>query len=196
MAKAVRPTATDGKAPTPQTWWQWLLVYPALVGLLLTAVPQWVTVVQAWFEDIPSAQLAEAKRQSELWKDNLDCTSAPMEFFSNPDNIKVDATICKSGDVFVRIFTPDNKGRYYWVDIETLLNSSMVSNSIFAAYASEAITAPMLMAQSSFVMCQRFLDQRYLLRVLNVGGACFDETVDTFTGAVVSKSASQCRQTC
>jgi hypothetical protein len=48
----------------------------------------------------------------------------------------------------------------------------------------------------AFVMCQRFINERTLLRVINANGACFDEVVDTFTGQIVSRNPSQCRQAC
>ena len=173
------------------------MLYPTLLIALLTAVPEWMKLAEAWESDIPADKLDKAQQQSDLWKKNLQCTTSPMDFFANPANVKVDATICESGDVFVRVFTPDNKGVYYWVDINSLIQTASNFELVTTAQAS---SYPHLLkvqsARSSYVMCQRFLDDRNLLRVVNVGGDCFDEVVDTFTGQVTSQNPSQCRESC
>ena len=187
------------KSRPPQHWWQWLLIYPTVLIALITAVPEWLKIVEGWRADIPAAQLEEARRQHELWKRNLECTLRPMELFLSPTNLKVDATVCVSGDVFVRIFTPANEGRFHWVDVNHLVLSARDERSGFlSAFAQERSAAERAREgiKDSFVMCQRFLDDRNLLRVINAEGRCFDETVDTFTGLVTARVEAICRETC
>jgi hypothetical protein len=120
-----------------------------------------------------------------------------MDFFQNPDNVKVVATICDSGDVFVRVFAPGNKNAYYWVDVEGLLKTASYPELITSAQAASLPNIVKVQApRSSVVMCQRFLDNRNLLRVVNVAGECFDEVVDTYTGQVTSRNQSECRNSC
>jgi hypothetical protein len=187
-------TKPEAKVATPQAWWQWVLLYPALAIALITAVPQWLGAVQR----LTGNPNAEEEQNKKLWSKNLECTGEPMDFFINPENIKVAATICRSGDVFVRIFPPDNLGDFYWVDIKSILGKSSDSDSLSTASVSESVNVPTaLSAKSSYVMCQRFVDDRHLLRVVNVGGgSCWDETVDTYTGAVIERKESQCREAC
>ena len=45
-------------------------------------------------------------------------------------------------------------------------------------------------------LCQRFLDERMLLRNVQIGGSCFHETLDTYTGIVVSREQVPCSNTC
>jgi hypothetical protein len=174
-----------------------MLLYPTLLIALLTAVPEWVRLAKSWESNVPADKIDKAEKQTELWKKNLECTTAPMDFFANPSNIKVDATICESGDVFVRVFTPDDKGVYYWVDIESLIQTA---SNLELFTTAQAFSQPYILnvqsARRSYVMCQRFLDERNLLRVVNVGNECFDEVVDTYTGQVTSRDRSQCRENC
>lgn len=189
----------DAKPASPRRRWWRFLAYPVLLILLIalaTAVPQWISYAEAWKEGLSVAQLEAGRRQSELWQKNQSCANAPDRFFVTPNNVKVDATICKSGDIVVQVIPPNDNGRYYWVDLEKLSSRVVLAKLLsLDAYAGEAPKATVL-AQASFIMCQRFLDQRMLLRVLNEGGSCVDEVVDTYTGIVQSRNASQCRSSC
>jgi hypothetical protein len=54
------------------------------------------------------------------------------------------------------------------------------------------------LAQQGFAitLCQRYLDDRMLQRHVQVGGACFNETLDTYTGIVVSRKQVPCNNSC
>jgi hypothetical protein len=198
--------ASDTGGAGPRQWWQWLLLYPTLGIALLTAVPEWMKLAEAWKSNISADQLSQAEKQKELWEKNLKCTTTPMQFFENTNKVKVDATVCESGDVFVRVFAPGDKNAYYWVDVDGLLQTASYPGLISSAQAAslpnsaQAASFPNIVkvqaSQTSFVMCQRFVDNRNLLRVLNVEGQCFDEVVDTYTGQVTSRNPSTCRDSC
>jgi hypothetical protein len=186
----------------PRTWWQWLLIFPTFAIALVTAVPQWAQMAQNWRSDIPLNEIDAAKAQSALFKKNLSCTTAPMDsFYITPKKVKVDATICASGDVYVRMITPENAAFVHWVEVDKAPNSeisSLFSSEAFASETTEYTIAQNLPQDTSqgSVICQRFLDDRNLLRVVSLNGACFDEVVDTFKGITVSQTASECRSTC
>ena len=44
----------------PKSWWQWILVYPALALALITALPDWLERIEAWQVNIEKDKLAEA----------------------------------------------------------------------------------------------------------------------------------------
>jgi hypothetical protein len=189
--------APDAGGAGPRRWWQWLLLYPTLGIALLTAFPEWIKLVEAWKSNLSTDQLVQAEKQKELWEKNLKCTTTPMQFFENTHKVKVDATVCESGDVFVRVFAPDNRNAYYWVDVDGLLQTASYPGLVSSAHAASLPNIVKVQAsQTSFVMCQRFVDNRNLLRVLNVEGQCFDEVVDTYTGQVTSRNPSECRDSC
>jgi hypothetical protein len=191
-----------GQDQLPKTWWQWVILYPAVFLAIITAVPQWVQLALNWNNDIPLEKIEAAKSQSALFKKNLTCTTAPLDaFYLTPKNVKVDATICASGDVFVRMITPENAKSFYWVDVDKVVNTevgSIFTSQAFAAELPEYTIAQNLPQDTSqgLVICQRFLDDRNLLRVVNLNGACFDEVVDTFMGVTVSQVPSLCRSAC
>ncbi|HEV2747879.1 MAG TPA: hypothetical protein VGW34_11345, partial [Allosphingosinicella sp.] len=49
---------------------------------------------------------------------------------------------------------------------------------------------------SATVVCQRFLDDRMLLRHISTPEGCFDETVDTLNGETVKRTQVPCRTSC
>jgi hypothetical protein len=225
MSSPAKKKITADEELPPKTWWQWVILYPALFLAIVTAVPQWVQMAASWKSGISTKELADAKElaaakdqtakelaaakdqtakeQSALWSKNWSCsTSAPLDsFYVNPKNVSVDAYVCASGDVFVRMISPEKKGSFYWVDADKVLDShvaSMFTSQAFAAELTEYSIAQNSLQDTSqgSIMCQKFLDDRNLLRVVNVNGTCFDEVVDTFMGVTVSQTPSQCRSTC
>lgn len=210
---SARPVAAP-TTPEPARWWQWILLYPALGISLLTAAPQWFDKAQsAWAGT--KVPLEDAEKQSKLWRRNLTCAAAPFNWHNNPSNVKVDATICDSGDIFVRAATPANGQFFKWVPIEEIVQSPPVGGNplIPTAQAStgtpgwrtleltrEARSTPALplirVQQQGNVICQRFIDQRMLLRHVQTPQGCFDEVVDTYNGAVVRRTQVPCRQGC
>ena len=46
------------------------------------------------------------------------------------------------------------------------------------------------------VICQRFIDQRMLVRRVQTPQGCFDEIVDTFNGQVVRRNQVPCAPQC
>ena len=99
-------TEADGAKGGPSKWWQWVILYPTLAISFLSAAPQWVDKAQAMFNGVEDRGWDEAKQQQDAWRANLTCSAAPFDWYSTPENLKVDATICNSGDIFVRVATP------------------------------------------------------------------------------------------
>lgn len=61
--------------------------------------------------------------QNELWAKNLECSLAPSDPITTPDGGSIDVTICKSGDVLIRV-TKDDKGYYQWVEYNFILQNN------------------------------------------------------------------------
>ena len=53
----------------------------------------------------------------------------------------------------------------------------------------------MHLAQTATVLCTR-MDGRYLTRRVQTPEGCFDEVIDTYTGAVVSRKSAPCEAQC
>ena len=209
----------------PRSWWQWILVYPTLALALSTAAPEWLERIEAWQVNIEKDQLAEANRRNSFFRANIDCLAAPFDWVETPDSVRVDATICDSGDLLLRVEAPETMPFLHPVRIGDIVSAQTASldgtlDAIAASFAAHAATQPlnsslntatkllqsrpqpeseagMQLAQSvAVVLCQKFIDDRTLLRHIRVGSQCFDERVDTLTGQILAKDPTSCRSTC
>ena len=181
----------------PQQWWQWFLLYPVLITSLIAAIPTYVEAFKSAKYDVPYGQASNAKEQDDLWKTNLTCASAPLDPLLTAHNIEVDATICKSGDVLVKIFSPDGKRFYKWVAVNKVIREqSGIGWVINDAYASSEQTN-IFLALNGTIICQKYLGPGRVLRRVSVSGqGCFDEVVNTYTGVVESTTPVSCDPQC
>lgn len=194
----------DGAKGGPTKWWQWVIIYPTLAISILSAAPQWVDKGQALFNGVKDRGWEEAKQQQDAWRANMTCSAAPFDWYSTPENLKVDATICNSGDIFVRVATPRQGNFYQWVllnqivkEKETAALPSLISRAHAGGDVSWRPEGSERVAQNAQVICQAFMpDGRTLKRHVNAGGVCFDEFVDTYSGQVTRRDQVPCRTTC
>lgn len=206
-AAGVEETLPDAKQP--KRWWQWILLYPTLAISLLTAVPQWWDRSLAIYHNTRGSSFAAAEKQQEMWRRNLSCSALPFDWYQNPNNIKVDAVICKSGDVFVRASTPESQSFYQWIPLDDVVQQQ--KGSALEASANAAVPSrltrtlvmesdakpPIVLAQmQAVVVCQRFLDQRYLLRHVRTPAGCFDDVIDTLSNVRTQHISVPCRSSC
>lgn len=223
-ASPAAPVAPATEGPfRPKTWWQWLLLYPAFALALLTAVPDWIDRGLAVIKGIQDDRLSIAIERNRLFSRNLSCTGAPYQWYREPTSGRViDATLCPTGDLFVRVLVPDETSQLAtvidgqrfreaaeFISIDKVVEQSerQVALGLFSMVA-DAATLPqsrppvpegdLILAQDQFalVICQKFTDERMLLRHIQVEGQCFDEMVDTYTGVTASRVPVPCRSTC
>jgi hypothetical protein len=206
---------TAGKPAEPQQrWWQWILIYPTLGVSLFSAAPQWVDQLKAAYYEVRNDSYELALRENALWKKNLSCATAPYAWYENPKDVRVDATICNSGDVFVRASSPGGQEVTKWVAVEDMFPSasegSGEGSGLIPAAKAATIEPGRMQAgsedfadfstnqyQNVFVICQRFVDGRMLLRHVRAeNGICYDELIDTFNGSLAKRTQVTCRQSC
>ena len=195
--QAKSPVSTS--QPVPRKWWQWALLYPTLIVSLLAAIPTITEAYKSIILGVGFGKSEEALEQRRLWERNLDCAQSPYDYLKTASNYQVDATICISGDVLVRVVTPDNNRRYKWVAVaEFAPQRSSSFNLIGSAFANESDEALMLTQLGGIqTICQRFLDQVMLLRRVSVPGqGCWDEIVNTLNGMVVRRNPAPCNPQC
>jgi hypothetical protein len=220
------PTPAAEPAFRPRTWWQWILLYPAVGLALVSAVPGWVDSFGGILQGVMNAKYSELQERHALFVRNGECLSAPIQWYREPRAGRViDATLCPTGDIFVRVLVPDDgsqlatvidgqrfRERSDFVSLDKFVSEAdrFAAADLFGMTA-HAATLPQSTPQISLsaqgdlvpvqdqfalVVCQKFVDARHLLRHLQVQGQCFDETVDTYTGTTVSRMAVPCRQSC
>ena len=208
---------TPGTATTqPHAWWQWLMIYPALGSALITALPDWIDRGRAYLNGVNAPKYSIAEQQLALWKKNISCHGAPTIFHPTQANAKVDATICKkSGDVFIQVEAFGRPKIIHWVGLDEILGIDTKPSLGLIPGARAAATeaninfsdaeAPMqsrdprlirAQAQYTNIVCQKFIDQRFVLRHLQTPQGCFDEIIDTLNGVVVKRTPTPCRGGC
>lgn len=217
----VDPSISDPRL-RPTKWWQWMVLFPTFGMALITALPDWVDSIHAYTQGVYDKKYSELLEMNQLYQNNLDCLGGPPIWYkaANAGRI-VDATVCPSGDLFVRVGVPDDTsplvtlvdGKRFretsdFVSIEKIVEKAkriavldIIGSAAFAGTVprqSVPSTGPLTLAQApgDYLICQTFVDQRMLLRHLTVEGQCFDEVIDTFTGTTVSRVNVPCRATC
>lgn len=201
---------TAKPAETQQRWWQWILLYPTLGVSLLTAAPDWIDKAKAAYLEVGKDSYKAALRENELWQKNTTCAAAPYAWYGNPKEVRVDATICDSGDVYVRATSPDGQVKAEWVAVDDMFpkpgeGPSLIPSAKAAAvspgkpwqdYDLDDLSAKQY--QNMFVVCQKFLgDKRILLRHVRAdNGICYDELIDTFNGSLTKRTQVPCRSSC
>jgi hypothetical protein len=186
-----------GASYAPTRWWQWVLVYPTLAISLLGSIPTLIETVNSVKLGVPWGQSQIAELQNIMWKNNLLCSAAPFKWYTTESNFQVDGTICKSGDVLVRVEAPNKKTGFWWVPVEGVIKEDKMVSLISVANAASDIS-PIVLADNSEakVLCQKFVAEGQLLRRIDTGQGCFDEIVNTYTGQVIQRNPVACSNTC
>jgi hypothetical protein len=167
----------------PLAWWQWWFVYPTLGVALLTAIPTLVQGIQALrigtsFSDVPFAT-----QKAALFAKNFDClrkSSTPVQL---RDNTRVEAVVCDSGDIWIRVTTAANQSGITWVTPPEVIERGRSGMLVGPAFA--AASSFQLAQSSSQVLCV-FRDRsgRITRRVAVAPGKCQDEQIDPYSGRV------------
>jgi hypothetical protein len=216
------PTPSNETEKPKQTFWQMILLYPALALALISAAPEWIKSINAWRNDVTKAQLERGMKQQEFVMSGvtkqLPCLFADQLFHTNPDGLQIDATICDTGDIVLKVVKPafpENINNMSVIFIDDVINGDTMTaglGAFGAAYAAPMIeelrskprftrsvpkTANIELAQTLEVLiCQKPMDSRYVLRHVRVGNTCYDEKWDTLTGNISQRTETECRSSC
>ena len=119
----LEPERKPSSSTTLQPW-QWLLVLllaPSTInglGLYGDMITRAVNGLP-WGEDVKSA-----KRRDELFSKNMPCMEIKPSWYVAQNGAKIDATICRSGDVLVKVAPPQEQNKmptYDFMPVEALL---------------------------------------------------------------------------
>lgn len=185
-----------------QTWWQWVRDNPkatvAIITAVLGMVPQARELYQSQVKKVPFGLSRFASEQDDAWTRNLACTAAPLQYFETEKHVKVDATICRSGDVLVRVDAPDGRKAYKWLVVDSALGSARVSLGewlVGSAYAQSGGGT----GQPGEVVCQKVVGDGTVSRATRSGSnpaMCVVETISTYSGAVTATRTQSCDDAC
>jgi hypothetical protein len=192
--------STDPK-PKPTLWWQWVLVYPALAISIMGSIPTYIELVGSKILGVPFGDYRVAVRENQLWQENISCAAAPFDGLQTKQKIEVDAVVCLSGNVLVRVNPPGSQTAYKWVPLDSVKRADSGFSLISTAHAVPRAPSQSLpqdgivLAQANYqVMCQQWVGNGLIRRVIlnRAINACFAEVVNTFSGQVVNSSPAAC----
>jgi hypothetical protein len=189
----------NSSSKSRRRWWQWLLMYPGLLIAIIGAMPTFIELYDSHQWKVPFGFGKAADQQNEIWEKNFECTrkQAFREVITR-HNVKVGTIVCPSGDVLFRVEAPDSPAVLRWVGLSTfrLDRGSSINLLVREAVAADLSDKDRL-AQAPSVLCQRWLRKGVLLRRLRYpNGQCFDETIDTYRGIVISRVPAPCDSNC
>jgi hypothetical protein len=175
-----------------------ILVYPALAVAVIGAAPQYIQVFKAFERDVPVKEVAATEREHALWVKNLDCVGKMLlPDTALPDNTRVGARVCPSGDVLVKVRRATGAESYRWLPLDDMEPSATVA-ALPLLGISSAAAAESAPADEDGQACHHWQNQAQgiLVRRIRENNQCFDETLNTFTGRVISKTPVPCDASC
>lgn len=179
-----------------------LLKLSALFVTLFGAIPTAITAYNAWTFGVPFSEVPHRLQQYELWVKNLDC-KIEYKALATAQGTRVDVGACaKSGDIALKISTPDGKSNYEWIAYNSLTKPGEKSSLSFmdlligAARAGSDTGGTFKVAQAAMdVKCQS-LEGKKIVRVVSEGGKCFREVVSPLKGTVETREEVPCETQC
>jgi hypothetical protein len=117
MTYAIKDSAPEPSGSLrPQAWWQWVLMYPALGLAVLSAIPTWIDFFQAISIGVPYSDVAYARKQHELFLNNLDCLKKDGNSITLRDNTDVRAAVCDTGAIWIKVTTANDQKGFEWIN--------------------------------------------------------------------------------
>lgn len=189
----------SGRSPT--RWWQWVLMYPTAVVAFVGAVPTYDNLYESFKEDIPFTKVWEARAQSSLWDRNSNCVERDFSEQQTANNVKIGTKVCDSGDILIKVESPQNGASYHWVELHSF---EYQKNSLLGLIVPRAFAGSFTQSEGfkvavtgKKVVCQKRLSKKLLKRHIQEGsGQCYVEIINTFTGKVVSQETVPCNRGC
>ncbi|MCF6200480.1 MAG: hypothetical protein L3J67_14050, partial [Hyphomicrobiaceae bacterium] len=120
--------------------WQYFLLYPAVFGVLLGAIPTGINIYKSFKYGIEVSAVAHAEEQRSLWIKNLHCVqSLSYHAVETESGATVQFGACKNGDVLIEVIPKDKESSVaQWVSINRVQTSNALNSLLIStAYAAQ-----------------------------------------------------------
>lgn len=181
------------------------LVVGVLV-LLIGAIPQYLTWLNAYVLGVSSETVHQAQVQESLWQKNFACATEIDRSSRNyavidGERVVVVTWVCPSGDVLVTLegAPEETSRRSIWIPLKPYRRTTRQLPLPLreAAAADEVLRLSQNAAPMVGVLCQKWLPNRLIKRRVQLAdGRCFDEIVNPRTGQVLSRQEAPCERSC
>jgi len=171
---------------------------------VMAAIPTARNLYFAWKNDVPFNQVDHRLAQAALLEKNFDCKIDYRSLVTQGD-ARVEVGSCrKTGDISIRVKGPSNQVNYEWIAFDRLpkpMSSStasmldLIATRAVAAESTQPLDQPFDVAQDMAVLCQAKSGDN-VIRVVQSGGKCVQETVSIFRGSVEKSQPVPCDKAC
>lgn len=76
--------------------------------------------IVGWYQGFKVADSDESKQQYAIGGSNINCLQTPYRSYQSDANLAIDGTVCKSGDVLLRVANERGETAFYWVSKDKL----------------------------------------------------------------------------
>lgn len=182
MAVAHPHSRTHSAPQHKLTWWQWILMYPALGVALLGAIPTGVQLYKAFRYDTSYAEVPIAVRNNKLTEENLSCLNKAGTSLKLADNTTIQAAVCAKGDIWILSTAAGSHPHLSWVSRDEVLGRKQSGLFTGTAWASSG----QRLAQNNARPLCVFKDAsgKVIRRLVVSPGVCQDQQIDPFTGRI------------
>jgi nitrate reductase NapE component len=190
MAEETTEPKAPERAGSKLTWWQWVLMYPALAVALVGAVPQftqWVSALRIGAP--PGSNVADLKAQHEAWSRNYDCLGKIDRVKpASETTYAIDLLVCPSGDILITLTPIQNpKGQVLrWIQTREILTATAGFSLLATAHAGDPVP------RATRVIAVTRNGDVIVRRVQLSDNTCEDQTIKSYTGQLVGTKPAPC----
>ncbi len=180
--------------------WQYFLLYPAVFGVLLGAIPTGINIYKSFKYGIEVSAVAHAEEQKKLWIKNLHCVqNLNYHAVETENGSTVQFGACKNGDVLIEVIPKDKESSVaQWVSINRVKTANAFNSLLMSsAYAAQGGASSFSLAAATKTMCATAgADGQTMIKILNAGGKCTKQVVKLIGGKIIKSDPVPCNSTC
>lgn len=183
-----------GDADSRRKWWQWVLMYPALAVALVGAVPQfgqWLSALRMGAS--PGSNVADLKAQQEAWNRNAKCLAEIKRVKpASQTAYAIDLLVCPSGDILLTLTPIQDASAQVsrWIMTRELLSLAVHTAQLPPDPAREPLRETAVHATR--VVGVKQSRDLVVRRVQLSDNTCEDQTINPYTGRLVSAKRAPC----
>ncbi len=180
--------------------WQYFLLYPAVFGALLGAIPTGIDLYKSFKYGIEVSEVAHAEEQKNLWIKNIRCVQGlTYHSVKTKDGSTVQIGACQNGDVLIELI-PDNGGTQVaeWVSLDRAKAASALGSLLISkAYAASGGASTIAGGGNIKTVCTSIQPQKQIIeRIVKRGNTCTREINNMITRKSVKTEKVSCNTKC
>ncbi len=183
--------------------WQYFLLYPAVFGVLLGAIPTGIDLYKSFKYGISVSDVAHAEKQKNLWIKNIRCVqNLSYHTVQTEDKSTVQIGACQNGDVLIELIPKDGGTQVAeWVSLDRAkaAAASSVGSLLFSKAFASSISAAAAASGGGTVktVCTSVNEKKYTIeRIVKRGNVCTREINNMITRKSIKTEVVPCDTKC